>query len=291
MKKVKIPGHLSPWIDCMDNQWCNTKLELLVLTSVACAVGPSVTMSSTDFSFQKPGFWEFIWIFSSRNHLKVNISHILPNKIPLNPAHQDLSKNTKGTFKFLRKSQLQFNLIFSEEIIQYSRTFAEQVQTSWNQAHAPLLVESFPKIPRTQSEASWFRGSHNYKTKQNKLLPSKIDNSLYIWFKSEIEQQGCSAIVLREDQLIMRTKRPTYAFLQSGRNDNHVGNVTWTTDDIDYFVPMTGIIFERRFLQYFCWWCCATIAIPISRVLHSGQKKVTQRSMQVSGFDIRTSQL
>ncbi len=40
---------------------------------------------------------------------------------------------------------------------------------SWNQAHAPLLVESFPKTPITQSEASWFNGSHMYKTKQNKL--------------------------------------------------------------------------------------------------------------------------
>jgi len=41
-------------------------------------------------------------------------------------------------------------------------------------AHAPLLVESFPKSPRTRSEASQFSGSHNYKTKQNKL-PSFID--------------------------------------------------------------------------------------------------------------------
>jgi len=30
-------------------------------------------------------------------------------------------------------------------------------------------VESFPKAPRTQSEASWFGGSHNYKTN---YLPS-----------------------------------------------------------------------------------------------------------------------
>jgi hypothetical protein len=51
-------------------------------------------------------------------------------------------------------------LIFSEEIIQYSRTFAPQVQTSWNQAHAPLLVESFPKRPRTWFKASRFGGSH-----------------------------------------------------------------------------------------------------------------------------------
>ncbi len=62
--------------------------------------------------------------------------------------------------------QLLFNLIFSEEIVQYSRTFAPQVQTSWDQAHSPLLVQSFPNTPRTQSEASWFSRSHNYKTKQ-----------------------------------------------------------------------------------------------------------------------------
>ncbi len=133
---------------------------------------------STDFSFQNPGFWEFIWTFSRRNHFKINISHILnPNltkQIPLNHAHRDLSNNTKCTFQFLQKFKLWFNLIFSEEIIQYSRTFALQGQLSWNYAHAPLLIESFPKTPRTWSEASWLGGSHNYKTKQTKL-PSSID--------------------------------------------------------------------------------------------------------------------
>ncbi len=67
------------------------------------------------------------------------------------------------------KNQLWFNLIFSEEIIQFSKTFAPQVQMSWNQAHAHLLVESFPMIPRTRSEASRFGGSQNYKTN---YLPS-----------------------------------------------------------------------------------------------------------------------
>jgi len=70
-------------------------------------------------------------------------------------------QHTKGTFQFLWSFQLWFNLIFNEEIIQYSRTFGPQVQTSWNQAHAPFLVESFPKTLRTQSEASRFGGSHN----------------------------------------------------------------------------------------------------------------------------------
>jgi hypothetical protein len=87
---------------------------------------------------------EFIRIFSRRNHFKINISHILnPNltkEIPLHPAHQDLSNNTKGTFQFLQNFQLGFNFIFSEEIIQYSKTFAPQVQTPWNQVDAPLLL-------------------------------------------------------------------------------------------------------------------------------------------------------
>jgi hypothetical protein len=40
-------------------------------------------------------------------------------------------------------------LTFSEEIIQYSWTFAPQVKTSWNQPMQPLLLQSFPKTPRT----------------------------------------------------------------------------------------------------------------------------------------------
>jgi hypothetical protein len=91
--------------------------------------------------------------FRSRNHFKINISHTLnPNltkQIPLNPFYQGRSSNTKGTFQFFQNLWLQFNLIFSEKIIQYSRTFAPQVQTSWNQARAPLLIESFSKTPRT----------------------------------------------------------------------------------------------------------------------------------------------
>jgi hypothetical protein len=67
-----------------------------------------------------------------------------------------------------------FYFIFSEKIIQYSRAFAVEVQTSWNQAQALLLVKSFPKTPRTRSEASWSYGSHNYKTKQTTFLHSFI---------------------------------------------------------------------------------------------------------------------
>ncbi len=112
-----------------------------------------------------------------KNHLKINISHILnPNLTKINSIKSCSSRsfpNTKGTFQFLWNFQLGFNLIFSEEIIQYSRTFAPQVQTPQNQAHAPLLLESFPKRPRrTRSETSPFNGSHRYKTKQTKNLAS-----------------------------------------------------------------------------------------------------------------------
>ncbi len=106
----------------------------------------------------KTWFFRIYWIFKGINHLKINFSHIpnpnLTKWIPLNLAHRDLSNNTKGTFQFLQKFQLWFNSIFSEEIIQYSRTFAMQVQTPWNQTHAPLLLKSFPKRPRTWFEAS-----------------------------------------------------------------------------------------------------------------------------------------
>ncbi len=138
-------------------------------------------MLSTDFSFRNLVFWNLFGIFSNRNHLKNQYlphseSKFLSNKIPLNPAHQDLSINTKGTFQFLRNFQLRFSLIFSKEIIQYSRTFASQVHTS------PNIMEPSPCTP-SLSKAFQRHKEHdlNYPglmnlitTKQNKL-PSFID--------------------------------------------------------------------------------------------------------------------
>jgi len=96
--------------------------------------------------------------------------------------------------------------------IQYSRTFALQVQTSWNQAHASLLVKSFPKTPRTWSEtSSQFGGSHNYKTKQNKTnyLPSEIDgkatvrhNPCFVLFCFDCQRTISQTRVLPEVVLI-----------------------------------------------------------------------------------------
>ncbi len=55
---------------------------------------------------------------------------------------------------------------------------------SWNQADAPLLLESFPKRWRMPYEAAWFGGSHKYK--QNKqgmknTLALSIDKMLGIY--------------------------------------------------------------------------------------------------------------
>ncbi len=95
-------------------------------------------------------------------------------KNPKNPAHQDLSKqHPKGTFfQFPMKfpATIQFK-IFSEEIIQYSKAFAPQVQTNVMEPSPPctsptLLVKSFPKTPRTRSKASQFFDLIT--TKQNK---------------------------------------------------------------------------------------------------------------------------
>jgi hypothetical protein len=77
---------------------------------VACAIGQSVTMSSTDFSF-KTWFFGIYLNFQCQKSLKNQYLKLNP----LNPAHQDLSNNTKSTFQFLGNFQLRFNSIFSEK--------------------------------------------------------------------------------------------------------------------------------------------------------------------------------
>jgi hypothetical protein len=74
------------------------------------------------FFLPKPGFLKFIWIFSGKNHLKISISYLLKSKsyqikiFPTTPkAHTNSSKFS---------AMIWFNLIFREEIIQYSKTFA-----------------------------------------------------------------------------------------------------------------------------------------------------------------------
>jgi hypothetical protein len=120
-------------------------------------------------------YLNFQWQKSLKNQY---LSHSESKSYQINSiksSHQDIFNNIKGTFQFLRNFLLWYNLFFNEEVIQYSRTFAPQVQTPWNQADAPLLLESFPKRPRARSEASWFRGSHKYKQNNTNKLSSFID--------------------------------------------------------------------------------------------------------------------
>jgi hypothetical protein len=91
--------------------------------------------------------------------------------MPLNPVHQDLSSNTNRTFQFLWNFQLRFNLIFSEEIIQYSRTCKSPKRHGAKPMH-PSLSRAFQ---RHREQDLKHPGSVDLiTTKQNKL-PSFVD--------------------------------------------------------------------------------------------------------------------
>jgi len=113
----------------------------IILTSVACAICPSVTMSSTDFSFQNLVFGIYLNFQQQKSLKNQYLSHSESKSYQINSiksSHQDLSNNTKGTFQFLRNFRLWFNLIFSEEIIQYSRTWTHgKSKMLWNEDNAP----------------------------------------------------------------------------------------------------------------------------------------------------------
>ncbi len=106
-------------------------------------------------------FWNLFWIFSSRNHLKnQHLPHSESKSYQINSIKSCSSRKIFLTTP--TKAHFNSSKTFSEEIIQYSRTSTPQVQMPWNQANAPLLLESFPKRPRSWSEASQFGGSHPY---------------------------------------------------------------------------------------------------------------------------------
>ncbi len=115
LKKIRISSIYRLW----QQTW--TKVFIFIHTSV-----PKCYHVLNWFFPSKTWFFKIYLNFQRQKSLKKSISptfwiQILANKFHLNPAHQDLSNNIKGTFQFLRK--FLFNLIFNEEIIQYSRTF------------------------------------------------------------------------------------------------------------------------------------------------------------------------
>jgi hypothetical protein len=68
-------------------------------------------------------FFGIYWIFSGRNHLKINVSHILNPNLTKSIPIKSCSSRSFQHHQFLWNFQLGFGLIFSEEIIQYSKTF------------------------------------------------------------------------------------------------------------------------------------------------------------------------
>jgi hypothetical protein len=77
--------------------------------------------------------------------------------------------------KFLVMILIWFSM---KKIIQYSRTFTPQVQTSWNQANAPLLVESFSKDTKNMMWNAWVWWISQLKNKRN-YLTSQITSQTF----------------------------------------------------------------------------------------------------------------
>ncbi len=126
------------------------------------------------FFLPKPGFFGLYLKFQRLKSLKNEyLPPLEPISYQINSIISCLSRSFQQheKFQFLRNFQIRFNLIFSEEIIsifknfctsspnimepspfsydlflfsgkklfQYSKTFAPQVQTSWNQAHSATI--------------------------------------------------------------------------------------------------------------------------------------------------------
>jgi hypothetical protein len=102
-------------------------------------------------------FWNLFEFSILKITSKINISHFLnPNKsYQINSIKSCSSRSSQSHQKHISNSSEIFsydlNLIFSLNIIQYSRTFAlpspNVIKCHGTKAHAPLLIESFPKIP------------------------------------------------------------------------------------------------------------------------------------------------
>ncbi len=165
----------------------NTHINTTSLVCVFLCLGPKCYHVLNWFFLPKPGFLKIYLNFQQQKSLlNQYLPHSKSKSYQINSIKSCSSRSFQTTPKadspFLPNFQLQFNFIsFSvKKSFNIQRTFAVQVQTSWNRAHAPqahapllVVVESFPKTPRTRSEASQFSESHYYK-KQNKL-PSFID--------------------------------------------------------------------------------------------------------------------
>ncbi len=131
------------------------------------------------FFLPKPQFWEFIWIFSSRNHqLKINISHILKSKsYQINSMKSCSSRSFQETPKAHSNSSeifnyylFSFNFIFSEKkSFNIQELLHCQSKSHGTKPMHPFLSRAFQRHQEQELEASPFGGLLII-TKQNKLL-------------------------------------------------------------------------------------------------------------------------
>jgi hypothetical protein len=105
---------------------------LFISTSVSHAIGPTVTTSSTDFSFQNLVFWNLFEFSAAEITFKSIFSHSESKSYQINSIKSCSSRSFQEHQMHIPippKFSDTINLIFSEEIIQYSRTSTPQVQT------------------------------------------------------------------------------------------------------------------------------------------------------------------
>jgi hypothetical protein len=140
-----------------------------------------LTTSSTDFSFQNLVFWNLFEFSASRNHVKIIISHILnPNltkQIPLSPAHQDLSNNTKVRFQFLQNFQLRFDLISVKKSFNIQELLHSKSKRHRTKPMHPSLSRAYQEHDLKHPSSVDLITTKQNKTKQIKL-PSFIER----WF-------------------------------------------------------------------------------------------------------------
>jgi hypothetical protein len=113
-------------------------------TSVACAIDPSVTMSSTDFSLPKPGFLEFFGIFQQQISLKNQcLPHLKSKSYQINSINSCSSRSFQQHPRHIPISP-NFSV---KKLIEYSRTFAPKVQKVMESktVHTSLTTRAFQR--------------------------------------------------------------------------------------------------------------------------------------------------
>jgi len=112
---------------------------------VACAVRPCVTTSSTVFSFRN---WFFgIYLNFQRQKLLRN-QYLSPSEsksYQINSIKSCSSRSFQQYQRHISIPQLRFNLISSEEIIHYSRTFVSKSKCHGTKTMHPSLSWAFQR--------------------------------------------------------------------------------------------------------------------------------------------------